>query len=215
MFLLSTPFMKTITSRFTFHFSFNFKRSAKRYLSIGSLLTTLSVSPTLFATVLDASAQGFVINNTVTTPLTPDIAYNAFVNHVDTWWPKDHTWWKGTLSINAKAQGCFCESKGDASAMHMMVSYVEPHKKVVMIGGLGPLQEMGLSGTLVWTFSPITMNEDASDKPSTPEVTGTSINLRYTVNGVVRDIDGEKLASIVDSVQLQQLTALSEFVPST
>lgn len=88
--------------------------------------------------------------------------------------------------------------------MHMIVSYVAPNKKLILNGGLGPLNEMGLTGTLVWSFSPTTPTPD--DQPQSSNIT-----LSYTVNGMIRDIAPETLAAAVDNVQRQQLEALAAF----
>ncbi len=153
----------------------------------------LMVSKACFSEVTRASGNGFAIANTVQSSKGSDDLYNALVNHVDHWWPKDHSWWEGKMRIDAFAGGCFCETADTRSAEHMRIAMVVPHQKLVMIGGLGPLRDMGLSGALVWSFTPF-------DE-------GTRVTLTYTVNGIIED-NAEGLAAIVDKVQHQQLSSL-------
>ncbi|MFC3092879.1 SRPBCC family protein [Alteromonas sediminis] len=149
------------------------------------------------------SEQGFVVKNEVETHADPHLVWQALVNDVDRWWPKDHSWWgkEGTFSIEPNAGGCFCESApNNRSAEHMRITFVEPNKLLRMTGGLGPLQSMGMYGALDWTFS----RED--DK--------TTITLTYTVQGF--NAEGfEKLAPVVAKVQGQQLQGLKTFVENT
>ncbi len=142
---------------------------------------------------------GFIIENQVQIHQPANQAWNALVNHVDDWWPSDHTWWgdNQNLSISAVAGGCFCEIDGDKQAEHMRIVFVEPGKLLRMSGGLGPLQGMGLHGALDWTF--------------TTEENKTTVTLRYQVSGINKDGFTE-LAPIVDRVQASQLSALKQFI---
>src|SRR5437879_12848164 len=67
------------------------------------------------AEVKDASASGFTIENSAVVPLDASTAWQALIGSVDSWWPKDHTWWgrASRLTIEARAGGCFCEVAGD------------------------------------------------------------------------------------------------------
>ena len=53
------------------------------------------------AEIRNATASGFTIENTRVVPVDAATAFEALVERVDAWWPKDHTWWgkEGTLSI--------------------------------------------------------------------------------------------------------------------
>ncbi len=155
-----------------------------------------------------ANNTGFSISNTSESDAPVEVVYSHFIQHVDMWWPKDHTWWNGTLSIDEFAGGCFCEKSGTNSAAHMQVSYLEPNKKVVMTGGLGPLQEMGMYGALTWQFEPIA---DGSNS-------GTRVTLTYHASGNIHFSgklasleQAQGLVKVVDKVQAQQLNALTTF----
>ena len=151
------------------------------------------------AEVKDATSTGFTVENSAVVPADATVAWQALVNHVDAWWPKDHTWWgeASTLTIDAHAGGCFCERGKKAEAQHLQVVFVDPPKLLRMLGGLGPLQGMGLSGVLEWRMAAVEG--------------GTKITLWYRAGGYSPDDIG-KFATAVDRVQALQLGALATYV---
>ena len=153
-------------------------------------------APASFAHVDAVGNQGFVLTNTTTSTVSAPQLWNLLINDVDQWWPKDHTWWEGTLTIDPQAGGCFCEKNGRNQALHMQVSYVQPPFLLRMTGGLGPLQQLGLQGALNWQI--------------TPAGAGSHISLSYHVSGFYPQ-GFEELASIVDKVQAAQLQALARY----
>jgi len=161
---------------------------------------SLFVSSSVAAEVKLLSEQGFVIKNEVETHIEHQAVWNALIDHVDLWWPKDHTWWgkDGTMSIAPTAGGCFCEfASGNRSAEHMRISFVEPGHLLRMTGGLGPLQGMGMFGALDWRLT-------TTDKV-------TKLTLTYTVQGFSAE-GFDQLAPVVSKVQNLQLQALKTFV---
>lgn len=157
----------------------------------------LPMSMTAHAKVLHVSKFGFIVENQISTDKTPTKVWLALTRNVDSWWPKDHTWWEGVLSIEAKAGGCFCEVSETKSAEHMRISFVEPNKLLRMSGGLGPLQGMGMFGALDWQIRAV----DG----------GSEVTLSYKVSGV--NPDGyAQLAPIVAQVQGIQLNGLKSFL---
>jgi uncharacterized protein YndB with AHSA1/START domain len=152
-----------------------------------------------FAEVIDSRADGFTVDNSVVVKADAHTAYTALIEDVDRWWPKDHTWFgeASTLSIDPRAGGCFCEIDGARQVQHMSIGFVEPGKLLRMLGGLGPMQGMGLYGALDWTFTPV----DG----------GTRLGLRYVVGGYSSE-DLGKLAPVVDQVQRQQLGGLAQWL---
>jgi hypothetical protein len=152
------------------------------------------------AAVKDSSASGFTVENVEVVVVDADTAWKALVHDIDRWWPKDHSWWgqASKLSIDARAGGCFCEIAGTQQAQHMTVSFVDPGKTLRMLGGLGPLQGMGLHGALEFRLEP-------------GEGGGTRITMYYRVGGYSPD-DLGKFAPVVDKVQAQQLRGLADFL---
>ena len=169
----------------------------RRALGLAAALA-LAAGP-IPAAVLDSSAAGFTVENSIVVPVDAKTAWRGLVDNVDRWWPKDHSWFgaQGKFTIDARAGGCFCERAGVRQALHMTVSHVDPHKVLRMLGGLGPLQGMGLHGALDWTFA--------------PAEGGTRVTLRYVVGGYAT-ADLAKLAPVVDKVQALQLGGLEAFL---
>lgn len=152
------------------------------------------------AAVKDAAPAGFTVENTQVVPVDTETAWKALTQDVDRWWPKDHTWWGAAsrLSIDARAGGCFCEIGGAQQAQHLTVTFVDPGKTLRMVGGLGPLQGMGLSGVVEFRLEPA-------------EGGGTRITL-YCRSGGYSPDDVGKFAPVVDKVQGQQLGGLADYL---
>ncbi len=146
------------------------------------------------ADVISKGDTGFNLVITGVVEQTPAEAYAQFIR-IDEWWLEGHTWYgEGeNLSIEPKAGGCFCEVSGDNQVLHMLVTYVQPGVELKMVGGLGPLQMMGIHGGMSWRFESI---PDGTRIIQTYNVTG------YAPSGLT------DLADIVDSVQTSQLKAL-------
>lgn len=165
-----------------------------------SFFATLFLSMQVAAEVQHIAETGFILENKIQVNRDVASTWDAFIEEVDNWWPKDHSWWldQGTFSIDAHAGGCFCERASDGrSAEHMHVSFVDPQKMLTMTGGLGPLQGMGMFGALTFVFA-----ENGN---------GTEVTMTYRVNGI--NPDGfDELAPIVDMVQGLQIGGLKSFL---
>jgi uncharacterized protein YndB with AHSA1/START domain len=167
-------------------------------------ITLLLCAPVAQAEVKDSAANGFTVENAREVPVDAATAWKALVEDVDRWWPKDHSWWgaESVFRIDSTAGGCFCEiaRDGKREALHMTVTYVEPGKLLRMIGGLGPLQGMGLHGALEWRFS---------------ESGGKTKIVMWSRSGGYTPDDLAKFAPVVDKVQAQQLGALADYLQAT
>ncbi len=167
----------------------------KRQTVLLFLIAVFGCVNAVWPEVLDSGHGGFHLKVVVEVDVSPNKAYGQFLR-VGEWWNADHTWFGDAknLYIEPVAGGCFCETSGDRSVLHMLVSFVEPGKSIRMLGGLGPLQEMGLQGVLTFQFDPL---DDG----------GTRITHEYRVSGYTKD--GLKaLAPIVDQVQSDQVSRL-------
>ncbi len=173
------------------------------------ITTTVALAAGLFAVctaapaaVKDVAANGFTIENEQTVPVDPAAVWKALVGEIDRWWPKDHTWWGAgsTLSIDPRAGGCFCEigRDGKQQALHMTVAFVDPGKTLRLLGGLGPLQGMGLSGAMEFRLAPAPQG-------------GTRITLYYRAGGYTPD-DLSKFVPVIDKVQGLQLAGLADYL---
>jgi uncharacterized protein YndB with AHSA1/START domain len=157
-------------------------------------------APSAKAEIKDATPAGFTLENKRVVPVAPEAAFHALVQDVDRWWPKDHSWWgkNAKFRIEPKAGGCFCEEGGERSALHMLVTFVDPPNTLRMTGGLGPLQGMGLHGALEFRFKAL-------------EGGSTEITMWYRAGGYAPD-DLSKFAPVVDQVQGLQLGGLASFL---
>lgn len=166
----------------------------------GAMVLACGLGSAAVAEVKDAAPDGFTLENTVEVPVDAETAWRALVEDVDAWWPADHTWWgaESVLSIEPRAGGCFCERHGEREAQHLLVTFVDPPKRLRLTGGLGPLQGMGLQGVLEFRLVP-------SGEGS------TAITLFYRAGGYTPD-DLSPFAAVVDGVQAIQLGGLAAYL---
>lgn len=160
------------------------------------------------AEVTAASSTGFEVRERVHVT-TPPAALYAVLIALNRWWDPKHTFSgdAARLSLDARAGGCWCESLPDGgSAQHMIVVFVSPGKALRLFGALGPLQAMGVAGSM--TFSIV---------PAGP---GADLTVDYSVGGYSKDGFGA-LSKAVDSVlgaqvaRLQRMAETGSAVAST
>ena len=165
-------------------------------LLVGAMVAIGAPSP--LVEVLDSAPSGFTVRSSVTIAESPARVYRNLVE-VGSWWSSAHTFSGDAknLSIRARAGGCFCEqlNRGGATR-HLEVVHVVPGRLLRLRGGLGPLQEMAVSGVLTFTL--------------TPSGESTEVELKYSVGGY-RAGGMEPLAAPVDQVLAEQLTRLKNF----
>lgn len=158
------------------------------------------VGPPAGAEVIESAASGFSVKSVARIAASPDRVYAALVQDVGRWWDPAHTYSGDSrnLSIDPKPGGCFCERLGEQGGVqHLTVVFVAPRQRLRLAGGLGPLQETGVAGSLTWDFA---VRDDAT------EVTVTYVVGGYRPGGL------QALASPVDSVLNGQLQRLKNFV---
>ncbi len=151
------------------------------------------------AEVADSAANGFTIKQTVTMKATPEQVYRAVIQ-VGSWWDSAHTYSGDAhnLSIEEHAGGCWCEKLPSGGAVrHMEVAALMPGKMVRFTGGLGPLQAMGVSGSMTFQITPVEG--------------GTKLEFSYAVGGYAAG-GLNALAAPVDGVLAQQLARLKSYV---
>jgi hypothetical protein len=162
-----------------------------------ALLSMMSAAPA-GAEVTSSGPGGFSIHHGVDVESTPAVAFQIMVAGISSWWLSDHTWSgdSASLSIDQRAGGCFCEQLPEGGSVeHMRVIFIQPGRLIRLQGGLGPLQEMGLAGTMTWSVQPGT--EGIS-----------RIEWKYTVHGYLEGGFTE-ISAAVDHVLGQQLASLT------
>lgn len=153
------------------------------------------------ADVVQVAPGGFSLREERIIHPPPAQAYAALLE-IGKWWNPQHTY-SGraeNLYIEARPGGCFCERLPDGGGvLHMTVVNVQPAKLLRFSGALGPLQSLGVTGSLSWSFAAV------------PQ--GTKITLAYSVGGFLPQ-GFESVAPDVDRVLREQLERLAVFAES-
>ena len=162
----------------------------------------LAISPgTASAKVLEESATGFLVEQQAELKTDAKSAYAAFTN-VGAWWDAAHSYTGDAknMTMDTKPGGCWCETLPNGGFVkHMEVIHAAPGAMLVLSGGLGPLQSMGIAGSMTIRF-------DAAK-----DVNVTKVTLRYDVGG--RDSKNfTEISKGVDGVLASQFARYSSFV---
>ena len=148
--------------------------------------------------VVKASPNGFEVRHTVNLVIPPEAAFAAFAN-LGGWWGKDHTYSgnSANLSLSLRPGGCFCERFPDGGGIeHLRVTYVEPGKRLVLTGSLGPLLYEATAGVMDVRVKSI--------------AGGSQLTLNYRAAGFANG-GAEKLAPLVDGVLGDQIRRYRAF----
>ena len=160
-----------------------------RYLAAFLFLAAAPAS----AEVVSASANGIEVRETVPLVVPPDAAFKAF-GQLPAWWDSEHTYSGDSTNIRLDLipGGCFCERipKTGGGVEHMHVAFVDPGKRVVMTGALGPLLYEATTGVMDVQIKTI--------------AGGSQLVLDYKVAGFANG-GADKLAPAVDGVLAEQL----------
>ena len=154
-------------------------------------------SPAARGEVKDADSDGFVVVVSRATRQDRATAFEKMVGNVGKWWGDDHTYGLdgSRVAFDLERRCMFERLKDGGFVRHMEIVCYQPGQRMVLSGGLGPLQPMGVYGA--WTIEV----KDA-------EGGGADIVWRYEVSGARRH-KLDKLAPAVNAMlngQLQQLT---------
>lgn len=113
------------------------------------------------------------IEQEVVIEASPQQVFEALTTHVDAWWMLGFKSPRSTFHLEPLAGGRFYEDfgQGQGSALYATVIYLEPGKKLSMMG------PMAMSGPVMGTI-----NFDLE-----PEAHGTRLKLSHHVMGAVND----------------------------
>lgn len=152
------------------------------------------------AEVKAAAPHGFEVGGTLSLDAPPTRVWAVLIAP-DAWWSLDHRWFKGsTLSLDLAPGGCWCERAADGRvSRHLETVLVEPGARLVLQGGLGPLQGQGAAGGLSFTLK--------------PEGEGATLTWSYVVGGYASG-GLEAWAAPVDGVLSAQLANLKTRIES-
>lgn len=163
-----------------------------------ALCAVLLTAPAAHADVVDVASNGFSVK-ILTEIAAPAPTVYAALPQVASWWDPAHTWSGDAknLSLDTRAGGCFCERLPNGSVQHMTLVYADGRSTFRLIGGLGPLQSMAVTGAL--TF----VTRDNAGR--------TVLELTYNVGGYAQG-GLAPLAAVVDGVLAGQMKRLKSFV---
>lgn len=172
--------------------------SIPRSILVASAVLWAAVAP---AAVENATPAGFHIRHTASVTLAPGEAYRRLLE-IGRWWSSEHSYSGDArnLSLRVRPDGCFCEKLPDGGfVVHMRIGYARPGETLRLIGGLGPLQELGVYGALTFSFK--------------ATGTGTVLQVDYRASGA----DGsrlDQLAPVVDAVLGEQVKRYAAYADS-
>lgn len=173
--------------------------------AIAALFTALlGAAGSARADVASATPGGFVIQAEADVAATPERAWRA-LTQVGRWWNSSHTYSGDArrMSVEPRAGGCWCERWGEGQSVEharvVMVMEREGIWTLRVLGGFGPLQEMGVSGVLSFTIG--------------PHASGAKITMTYRVTGDT-GLGLEQIAPLVDGVMMEQFARLSRYSAS-
>lgn len=156
-----------------------------RLVAAGS---ALALAAPASAGITNLTPNTFISSHVLVFPgMSAGHAYRSFIA-LPRWWDPAHSYSgkSSALRFSAVAGSCWCESLEDGGSIeHMRVQLVQPGKRLVMSGGLGPLLFQGVAGTMDVTF--------------TQKGKDTTVTIDYRVAGFARS-DADKNAAPVDRV---------------
>ena len=155
------------------------------------------------AEVVSASANGFEVRQRVSVVVPPSAAWTA-IGQIGGWWAASHTYSgdAANMRLELRPGGCFCERipKSGGGVEHMRVSYVEPGKRLVMTGSLGPLLYEATAGVMDIQIERI--------------AGGSRLVMNYRAAGFANG-GAERLAPLVDQVLVEQMKRLRAYASGT
>lgn len=162
------------------------------------VLLSIAVAAPVSAAVVSSSPNGFHVRHQLEIAAPPEHSFRTF-GQVKRWWNPAHTYSgdANNLSLPLTPGACFCEKLPNGGGIeHMRLTYVDPGKRAVLTGGLGPLLFEATSGAL--------------DLQWEAAGAGTRFTFDYKVAGFA-GANADKLAPIVDQVLAEQVKRYAAF----
>jgi uncharacterized protein YndB with AHSA1/START domain len=171
-----------------------------RFVFALAVLFTALATPAAQAEVAHATPSAVQFHFQAETTAAPDRAWRA-LGDIGHWWNSDHTWSGDArnLRLDVRAGGCWCERWAHGQVEHMRVVTVMEHegqRTLRLAGGLGPLQEMGVTGVMTFTIA--------------HHSAGSTITMDYRVAGD-SSLSLDQIAPGVDHVLSEQFDRLIRY----
>lgn len=165
-----------------------------RFMSVVVALAGATALATAAAEVKAAAPDGLRLEYAGEMPLPRADAWKRLVS-VSSWWLHTYSGDISSMSLDAKAGGCWCETWDGGSVEHGRVLAAMPPSMLRIAAPLGPLQAMGANAV---------MTIDLSDG-KTPNTT----SVRMTMNVVGSSLSGlDNMAVGVDGVLAEAFAKL-------
>jgi uncharacterized protein YndB with AHSA1/START domain len=164
----------------------------------GAFLALFVAATSAPAEVVSASSNGFEVRHSVAIVVPQPVAFDAFTQ-ISQWWNAEHTYSgkSSNLTLSLSPGGCFCEALPNGGGIeHMHVAYVDPGKRLVLTGALGPLLYQAATGVM-----DIKVERIAG---------GSRLTLDYKVAGFANG-GADKLAPVVDQVLGDQIARFRKY----
>ncbi len=168
---------------------------------VWSLLTVICFN-SVHAEVTASAADGFQIKITKTAAGDPNAVFNCLFHDLPKWWDAEHSYsgHAENFSLDLEKQCMLEKLPNGGFVRHLEIVFYQPGKVLRLTGGLGPLQEMGVTGALTFNLNPSGDNTD--------------IELTYNVVGCdAQNLD--KLAPAVEYVLNLQMDRLKKHCDQT
>lgn len=158
-----------------------------RILFTAAAAAALAVPMPSAAEVVNSGEHGFELSHSAVVPVPPEAAMRAFAN-VAAWWDDDHSYSGSASNMSMMLQpgGCFCERLPNGGGIeHLRVTFVDPGKRIVLTGSLGPLLYEATTGVMDVQFTAVG--------------NGSRVTVNYKAAGFANGGAG-KMAPVVDRV---------------
>jgi uncharacterized protein YndB with AHSA1/START domain len=168
-------------------------------IALAAAAASIFAVPVATAEVTAVGTAGFEVRERAHIGAPPNAVYAALLSP-KRWWDSKHTYSGDAqkLTLDAKAGGCWCETlPGGGSVEHLSIVYLAPGKAIRFRGALGPLQALGVAGSMTIKL--------------TVAGGGTDLVLTYSVGGYVKDGFAD-ISKAVDSVLGSQVARLEKLV---
>lgn len=176
-----------------------------RVLGFALIAAWLALAPAASAEVASRSPSSFLLQGEAEVAASPAQVWRD-LQRIERWWSSAHTYSgdAANLRLDARAGGCWCERWGNRQSVEharvVLVMESEGVRTLRVLGGLGPLQEMGVTGVLTFTVA--------------PHPNGAKITFTYRVSGDP-SLNLEALAPFVDNVMVEQFGRLVRYTSGT
>lgn len=108
------------------------------------------------ADVVHAGTAGFKLRFEIVFEQPASTVYQTLLD-IQAWWDPDHTYSGdvANLTLDLKPGGCLCETWDGGAVEHLRVGYLQENSTVRLLGGLGPLQSMAVTGAMTFVVADV------------------------------------------------------------